>query len=443
MTRLLRHLSPLAGLIAGAILALPALAGVSIQEVKTPGGLTAWLSESHDLPFVALEIYFGGGTSLDAPGKRGAVHLMTGLLEEGTGDLDSRGFAEARDSLAAHFSFDAGPDTLSVSARFLTENRDQAVDLLARALTAPRLDQTAIDRVREQVLSGLRSDETDPGTLANRAFDALAFGDHPYATNGEGTLASVSALTRADLVAAHKAVLARDRITIAAAGDITPAELSALLDRLLGGLPATGAPLPGRAPWNLTPGVTVIDFPSPQSVVLFGHAGLTRDDPDFFAAFLLNEVLGGGRFTARLMTEVREKRGLTYGIGTWLYAMDQAELWMGQFSASNDKVAPAIAVIREEWRRVAETGITAQELAETKTYLTGSYALRFDGNSSTAGMLAGMQLEHLPIDYAMTRNARIEAVTLEDVQRVARRLLQPDGLRFIVAGQPAGVTPGP
>ncbi len=425
------------------LLALPAAADVRIQEVKTPGGLTAWLSESHDLPFVALEIYFAGGTSLDAPGKRGAVNLMTALLEEGADDRDSLAFANARDSLAAHFSFDSGTDSVSVSARFLTENRDAAVDLLAAALARPRFDQTAIDRVREQVLSGLRSDETDPATLANRAFDGMTFGDHPYATDGSGTPDSVAALTRDDILAAHRATLARDRITVGVAGDITAAELSVLLDRLFGGLPATGAPLPGRAPWNLTGGVTVIDFPSPQSLILFGERGIPRDDPDFFAAFILNEVLGGGRFTARLMTEVREKRGLTYGIGTYLYSMDQAELLMGQFSATSDKVAPALDVIRREWQKVAAEGITAEELAATKTYLTGSYPLRFDGNGPIASMLAGMQMDDLPIDYARTRNARIEAVTLADIKRVAGRLWHPEALRFIVVGQPTGLTSTP
>ncbi|MBE2277687.1 MAG: insulinase family protein [Rhodobacteraceae bacterium] len=425
------------------LLALPAWAQVKIQEVKTPGGLTAWLSEGHDLPFVALEIYFAGGTSLDAPGRRGAVNLMTGLLEEGADDMDSLGFAQARDSLAAHFSFDSSTDTVSVSARFLTENRDAAVDLLAAALARPRFDQDALDRVREQVLSGLRANETDAGDIANRAFDTMTFGDHPYATDGDGTLASVAGLTRADMIAAHAATLARDRVIIAAAGDITAADLAVLLDRLLGGLPATGAPLPGPAPWNLTGGVTVIDFPSPQSVILFGELGISRDDPDFFAAFILNEVLGGGRFSARLMREVREKRGLTYGIGSYLYSMDQAHILLGQFSATNDRVAEAIAVIREEWRKAAEDGITDQELAETKTYLTGSYPLRFDGNGPIAAILAAMQRDHLTVDYVQTRNARIEAVTLQDVKRVAARLLHPDALHFIVVGQPEGLVSTP
>jgi zinc protease len=420
-------------------LAAPVHAELKIKEVVSPGGITAWLVEDHNIPFTALEIQFRGGTSLEAPELRGAVNLMTALIEEGAGDMDSRAFAEARDALAAEFTFDAGTDSVGVSARFLTENRDRAVTLLREALVNPRFDQDAVDRVREQVLSILRSDEKDPDTIASNTFDALAFGSHPYGSDGNGTIATVTALTREDVVAAHKAALARDRIYVSAAGDITAEELGPLLDRLLGDLPATGAPLPGPADWQLTPGVTVKDFPSPQSTVLFGHLGIPREDPDFFAAFILNEALGGGRFTARLMSEVREKRGLTYGIGSYLIGLDQADMYLGQFSASNDKAAEAIEVVRAEWARIAAEGLTEQEVADTKTYLTGSYPLRFDGNSRIANILVGMQMEGMPIDYAVTRNARIEAVTMEDIRRVAARLYQPEALHFVVVGQPAGL----
>lgn len=424
---------------AALLLAAPVRAEIAIQEVTSPGGITAWLVEDHNIPFTALEIQFKGGTSLEAPDKRGVINLMTATLEEGAGEMDSKAFAEARDALAADISFDSGTDSVGVSAKFLTENRDQAIDLLRAALITPRFDQDAVDRVREQVLSNLRSNEKDPGTLASEKFDALAFGDHPYATSGDGTIATVTKLTRDDVVAAHKAALARDRIFVAASGDITADELGKLLDRLLGDLPATGAAQPQAAPWLLTGGTTVVDFPTPQSTVVFGQLGIPRDDPDFFPAFLLNEVIGGSRFTARLMTEVREKRGLTYGIGTYLVNRDQANMLLGQFSASNDKVAEAIKVVKAEWGRLVAEGVTPEELEATKTYLTGSYPLRFNGNGPIASILVGMQMDALPIDYVTTRNARIEAVTMEDIKRVAGRLFKPEDLHFVVVGQPAGM----
>lgn len=420
-------------------LATPLRAEINIQEVTSPGGIKAWLVEDHSIPFTALSLRFKGGTSLDRAGKRGAVNLMTGLIEEGSGKLDSQGFAAARDGLAASFHFDSDQDGVSVSSHFLTENRDQALVLLHDALTTPRFDQDAVDRVREQVLSTLRSNAKDPSAIASDLERARSFGDHPYGTDGEGTIASVTALTRDDVVAAFKDTFARDRITVAAAGDITPAELGAALDALLADLPATGAPQPGRAELRVKGGVTVQDFPGPQSVVVFGQGGIRFNDPDYFAAAILNEIIGGGRFSARLMSEVREKRGLTYGIGTSLAAWDHVETLMGQFQASNENVAEAIKVIREQWATVAANGVTETELNDTKTYMTGAYPLRFDGNDTIASILVGMQDLGLPPDYPKTRNAKVEAVTLADVKRVAARLIKPDDLHFIVVGQPVGV----
>jgi zinc protease len=421
------------------LLATPLRAEIAIQTVTSPGGITAWLVEEHGIPFTALEIQFRGGTALDAPGKRGAVNLMTALIEEGAGDLDAQGFAEARDALAAQFSFDAGVDSIGVSASFLTENRDQAIALLRSALVNPRFDDVAIERVRGQVQSILRSDAQDPGSLASDTFDAMIFGDHPYGSNGNGTPESVAALTRDDILAAHQGALTRDRIYVAATGDITADELGLLLDDLLGDLPASGTPLPRPATTTFTAGVTVVPYPGPQAVILFGHGGIPRDDPDFFAATILNEVLGGGRFGARLMTEVREKRGLTYGIGTYLADYDQADLMMGQMSSSNATTAEAIEVVRAEWARIAAEGITPAELEATKTYLVGAYPLRFDGNEQIASILVGMQMIGLPSDYPATRNDRVNAVTLEDVKRVAARLIAPDDLRFVVVGSPEGL----
>ena len=426
-------------LILTVVAALPLRAEVNIQSVTSPGGLTAWLVEEHSIPFTALEVQFRGGASLDAPGKRGSINLMTGLLEEGAADMDARAFGRATEALAANFNFDVSSDSLTISARFLTENHDASIALLRVALQEPRFDQEAIERVRGQVLSIIQSDQKDPNDIAGEAFNKTVFGDHPYGSSLNGTLESVGSLNRDDLVAAHSAVLARDRIFIGAVGDITPEELGKLLDDLLGGLPETGAPMPPRADFNIPSGVTVVDFPTPQSVALFGQKGIKQDDPDFFAAVILNHVLGGGGFESRLMNEVREKRGLTYGVYSYLVARDLAETYMGSVSSANDRVAQAIDVIRDEWAKMASEGITETELKDAKTYITGSYPLRFDGNGPIAGILVGMQMLDLPIDYIATRNDKVEAVTLDDVKRVADELLDPEGLYFVVVGQPVGL----
>lgn len=419
--------------------ALPLRAEVDIKEVTSPGGIKAWLVEEPSIPFVALELRFKGGASLDAPGKRGATNLMMGLLEEGAGELDARGFARAAESLAASFSYTAGDDAVAVSARFLTENRDKAVDLLRLSLVDPTFPEQAVERVRGQVLSGLRSDMKDPNAIAGRAFKAMAFGDHPYGTPYEGSLESVSALTRDDLVAAHKAVLARDRLYVSAVGDITAEDLGVLLDTLLGDLPETGAPMPEPAELRLEGGVEVVEFDTPQSVAHFGQKGLERDDEDFFAAYVMNVILGGGGFESRLMTEVREKRGLTYGVYSYLVPKDHAALYLGSVASANDRIAEAISVIRAEWERLVEDGVTQDELDKAKALLTGAYPLRFDGNGAIARIMVGMQLDDLPIDYIKTRNDKVNAVTREDVNRVARELLDPEGLQFVVAGKPEGL----
>ncbi|NOC85025.1 pitrilysin family protein [Ruegeria sp. HKCCD6428] len=421
------------------LVALPALAEIEIEEVTSPGGIKAWLVEDHSISFTALELRFRGGTSLDDPDKRGAVNLMSGLIEEGAGDMDARTYARELEALAASFRYNAGDDSVSISARFLSENRDEVVDLLRTTIHEPRFDQDAVDRVRAQVLSGLRSDQTDPNEIAGLTFAQMAYGDHPYGSEGKGTIESVSALTRDDVVAAYEGVFAKDRLYVGAVGDITAEELGILLDTLLGDLPDTGKPIPGKAEVNIPGGVSVVEFDTPQSVALFGQAGIDRDDPDFFAAFVLNHILGGGGFESRLMQEVREKRGLTYGVGTYLVPKDLASVYLGSVSSANDRIAEAIDVIRDEWARAATEGVTQEELDDAKTYLTGAYPLRFDGNGQIASIMVGMQMEGLPIDYIATRNDKVNAVTLEDVNRVAAELLDPDGLHFVVVGKPVGL----
>ena len=422
------------------VLALPLRAEVDIREVTSPGGLRAWLVEEPSIPFVALEIRFRGGASLDEPGKRGAVSLMTSTLEEGAGDMDAREFARRKDVLAASFGYNAGDDSVTVTARFLTENREEAVELLRASLVSPRFDEDAVERVRQQLLSNIRSDSTDPRSLARKAFDRMAYGsDHPYGSSPDGTEESVSALTRDDLVAAHRNTLARDRVVIGAVGDIDAEALGRMIDRLLGDLPETGAPMPGPAKVSIDGGVTVVPFETPQSVAIFGHEGIERDHPDFFPAYVLNQIIGAGGFESRLMTEVREKRGLTYGVYSYLAPKDWAATYQGSVSSANDRIGEAIDVIRAEWRRMAEEGVTEEELEDAKLYLTGAYPLRFDGNANIASILVAMQLDDLPIDYIATRNDKVNAVTLEQANEVASWLYKPDKLHFVVVGQPAGL----
>lgn len=416
-----------------------ASAEIDIIEVTSPGGINAWVVEEPSIPFIALEIRFRGGTSLDLADKRGATNLMMGLLEEGSDDMTAQEFQTAREALAASFGFSAYDDSIGISAQFLTENQDQALALLRQALINPTFDQDAVDRVRAQVLANIASSEKRPNSIASAAFNAAAFGDHPYGTNSDGTEDSVNALSREGMITAHQNALTRDRLYVSVVGDVTAAQVGPMLDALLGELPENGPALPADIGFDLAGGVTVIDYDTPQAVAIFGHAGMKRDDPDFFAAYILNHVLGAGGFESRLMNEVREKRGLTYGIGTYLVPKFHAELMLGSVASSNATIAEAISVTRDVWADTAANGITDAELTAAKTYLTGEYPLRFDGNSEIANIMVGMQMIDLSPAYVTNRNDFINAVTLDDVNRVAASLLAPDDLHFVVVGRPEGL----
>ena len=416
-----------------------ALRAVEIEEITTPAGIDAWVVEERSIPFIAMEVRMEGGGNLDRPGKRGAVNLMMALLEEGSADMDAHSFQEAREALAASYSFDAYDDTVTVSTRFLTENADDAIALLRQALVAPRFDEDAVERVRGQVLAGIESDAKNPNRIAGDTFYALAFPDHPYGSDMNGTAESVAGLTREDMVQAHRDAVTRAALHVSVVGDADAEEAARMIDALLADLPAEAPDGPPDVEFGLAGGVTVIDFPTPQSVALFGHTGMERDHPDFFAAYVLNHILGGGSFESRLMNEVREKRGLTYGVSTFLVPRQRAEMVLGQVASSNDRIAEAIEVIRAEWARIASEGVTEEELEAAKTYITGEYPLRFDGNGPIAEIMVGMQQVGLATDYVFNRNSFIEAVTLDDVNRVAAELLDAEALHFVVVGQPEGL----
>ncbi|RED18558.1 M16 family metallopeptidase [Pontivivens insulae] len=418
---------------------VPARAATEIEEVVTPDGITFWLTEEPSIPIVSLEIRIEGGSSLDPIGKEGLAVMVMSLLEEGAGDLDNTEFATRLEELAAAFTFEANRDSVTISATMLRENRQDVAELLRLAVQEPRFDADALQRVTAQLLSIIRSEETNPDRIASQRFFELAFPDHPYARPTNGTFDSVTTFTTEDLAQHHAELLVQNRVLVSVVGAVSAEEASALVDTVVSDLPVGGLALPEPADIALDGGVHVFDLPSPQSDALFGHVGLARDDPDFIPAFVMNRILGGGGFTSRLTSEVREERGLTYGISTFLAPLEYAPLYLGSVSSANETMAEAIEIVRAEWARLADGGVTEQELDAAKRFLTGAYPLRFDTNAKIADILVGVQAGELGIDYTQRRNSLIEAVTLDDVSRVARRLLDADALTFVVVGQPEGL----
>jgi zinc protease len=410
----------------------------AVEEVVSDTGVRAYLITEPTIPFLALSLHVKGGAVYDPPGKEGLAYMVSGLLDEGAGEHDSQAFRTLIEDNAIRLSFDADRDGFTASLRTLTETRELAFELLRLALTEPRFDAEPVERIRGQILVELARRESSPDYLASKNWFAAAFEGHPYANPTRGSAETIAAITVEDLRDWTRQRMARDAIYLGVAGDITAVELKELMDRTFAGLPER-AELPEIQPATPQLGETlVIRHPGTQSVVSFGQNGLARKDPDYYAAHIANYILGGGGFSSRLTEEVREKRGLVYSIYSYLYDTDYAPLWIGGFSTSNHQVQEALEITRHEVARLAEGDISAEDLENAKTYLTGSFPLRLTSNDQIARMLVGMLVHDLGIDFLERRNDYIEAVTLEDVRRVARRVFA-DPLLVTVVGEPQGL----
>ncbi len=431
----------IAALLAGALLfgAAPAARAVTIERVISPGGIEAWLVRS-SAPMIALEFAILGSADQDPADKPGVANLVASLLDEGAGPYDAMAFHGRLERRAIEISFRAGRDQLRGTLRSLKENREEAFDYLRLALTEPRFDAEAVERMRTQILSRLRRETVSPNDIASRNWWATAFPGHPYGRPVDGTLELLPRITVDDLRSYTRRVLARDGLKVAMVGDIDPQAAGELLDRTFGKLAA-------RA--ELTPAVPavvqglgrrmVIQLDVPQAVVNFGGPGIRRSDPDFMAAYIVNHVLGGGSFSSRLYREVREKRGLAYGISDSLVWLNHTALMIGSTATRADATGKTIEIIEHEIRRLAEEGPTEDEFIKAKTYLKGSFALGLDSSNRIASQLVQMQLDNLGIDYIERRAGLIDAVTLADAKRVAKRLLD-NALLITVVGRPEGVT---
>jgi zinc protease len=433
--------------VAMATIPAPSLAAARIQHLISPGGIEAWFVQDATVPLVAMEFAMGGGAAQDPDGKAGVANMVADLIDEGSGDLDSRAFHEHLDRRAIELGFSVTRDYFRGSLRMLKDNKDEAFDLLRMSLTSPHFDGADVERIRTQLISGLRRETSNPGSLASRKFLEIAYGDHPYGRASGGTLDSVPGITIADLKDYVARVLTREHLKIAVVGDIDAASLGLLLDRTFGGLPAKSKLTPvSEVEAGKPPQREFIALDVPQTVVTFGGPGIKRGDPDFMAAFVVNHILGGGS-GSRLYREVREKRGLAYSISDSLAWMDHSALFVGSTGTRADRASETVAAVNREVRRMAEDGPTEQELAEAKSYLKGSRLLSLDTSSKLASAMLQYQLDRLPIDYLERRNGIVDAVTIDDAKRAARRLWD-NGLLTVIVGrapeataQPVAVTP--
>lgn len=413
---------------------------VEIERVISDGGIEAWLVEDHSLPVISFQFLFPGGAATDSPERAGLANMVSGLLDEGAGELDSQSFQRRLSDESISLSFNASRDSFAGSLKTLTRNRDDAFDLLRIALTEPRFDADAVARIRAQILAGIASRANDPNRIAQQTFWEAVFPGHPYAQPVEGTAESVAAITEEDLRTFVARRLARNELIVGVVGDITADELKPLLDKTFGTLPerSEAFTIP-RAEPAAAGEVIVVQAENPQSRILFGQKGLYRDDPDYYAALVLNHVLGGGSFTSRLYDEIREKRGLAYSVYSYLLPLDSAALWLGGAGTENAAVSVSLELVKNQWANLRAFGVSQDELDKAKANLIGSFGLRFDSSSAIAGMLVAVQRRDLGIEYINERNNLIAQVTLDDVNRVAARVLDPDALTVVVVGNPENI----
>lgn len=413
---------------------------VTVEKVISPGGIEAWYVRDTTLPVLAIEFSVKGGAAYDPAGKEGLADLAASTLDEGAGPYDSQAFQGKLQDLSLTLRFSAGDDTFRGSFRTLTAYQDEALELLRLALTEPRFDPEPVERIRAQIRQGLERGRNDPDTILGDVFGKAMYGDHPYGITTQQRLKALPSITAEDLKAFAKDRLVRDRLYIGVVGNLSPQELGAILDKVFGGLPLSDtefalkdAVLPQAAK------TIVVEAPVQQSSAAFGAPGVKRNDPDYYAAYVMNFILGGGGFVSRLTEEVREKRGLAYSVYSYLSPRDAAGAIVGGVATQNTRMKESLDVIAQEWKRMGEDGPTEEEMTAAKSYLTGSFPLSFSSSGSIARMLVGMQYNKLGLDYLDRYPDLINAVTLEDVKRVAARVLDPARLTTVVVGQPAGV----
>jgi len=429
---------PLAALIFAIITTLSGPAhAMKIQTIKSPGGIEAWLVEEHAVPMMAMRFAFEGGSSQDPTGNEGLANFLSAMLDEGAGDLKSREFQERMEEISMRMRYEDSKDAFYGNFQTLTANRDEATKLLKLAINNPRFDTDAVERIRQQLQAALAYAARNPEKVALNEWYAVAFEGHPYARPSAGTEETVAKITGGDLEGYRKRTFAKDTLKVVAVGDINAEQLGALLDVVFGDLPAT-ADLVAVSKTSPVAGgrQKVVEMNVPQSVAVFGLGAMERKDPDFIPTFVLNHILGGGGFASKLMEEVREKRGLAYSVYTYVYPYQHTSIFSGSVATRNEAIGESLDVIREEFKQMAENGPTQTELDNAKKYLIGSYPLRFDTNAKIASQLLGLRMDDFGPEYIDNRNDMMAAVTLDDVKRVAKRLLDTDDLIVTIVGKP-------
>ncbi len=422
------------------LLALPAWAGVAIQHWTTPQGTRVYFVENHDIPMLDVAVDFPAGSRFDTAGKSGLAALTHGMLDQGAGGLSDVLIAQRLADVGAVLGGVFDQDRAGVSLRSLSSarERDAAFGVLAAVLHQPEFPQAVMQRERARMLAQLRDEEANPGEIAEKAFYQALYGNQGYGLPVSGTARGLGGLKRGDLQAWYKARYRAGDAVISIIGDLRRAEAEQLALRLASGLPqgaAAAAPAPAK-PMPL--GQKRIAYPSSQSHVLMGEIGMARNDPDYFALYVGNHVLGGGGFDSRILEEVRQKRGYAYSAYSYFIPMAQPGPLLIGLQTKNAQAEDALKVARDTVAGFVAGGPSEAELAQAKNNLVGGFPLRIDSNKKILDYLRAIGFYRLPLTYLDDWVGAVQGVTLEQIKDAFQRRVNPEGMSVVIVGGNAG-----
>jgi zinc protease len=411
-----------------------------IETWQTTNGAKVLFVTAPELPMVDVKVVFDAGSARDGD-HPGLAAFTAGMLNEGARDWNADTIAERLENVGARLSATVDRDMTSVAIRSLTREPalETAVETLAGVLTAPSFPPDDLERNRENTLIALRQEQEQPAKVAQKALYRQVFGSHPYAADPSGTAASVRALTRADLQSFHDRYYTGANAVVAIVGALDRPAAAALAERVVGRLPAgeRAAPLPA-VPELTDASLTQVPFPSSQTHVLAGQPGMARGDPDYFALYLGNHILGGSGLVSLLMEEVREQRGLSYSTYSYFIPLAQPGPFLMGLQTKNTQAEQARSVLVDTLRRFTSSGPTEEQMTAAKKNLTGGFPLRIAENADIIPYLAVIGFYGLPLDYLDRFTDRIQAVTAAQVRDAFARRVHPERLATVTVGGNGG-----
>jgi zinc protease len=426
-------------LIVTMLVTLSAQAGLPVQHWKLANGAQVYFIESHDLPMLDVSVDFAAGSAYDPADKLGLASLTHRMLDQGAGNLTDNQIASNLADVGAQLGGRLDADRAGVTLRTLSrgEERQAALAMLTQVLNAPTFAPNVVEREKARVIAALKASEAEPASLAARAFARAVFAGHPYANRESGEIASVSKLTATDLRQYYQTHYNASHAVIAMIGDITRAQADGIAQQLTANLPAASLAANtdiARVPPLAKAVSTTIPYPAKQSQILLGQPGVARGDPDYFALYVGNYILGGGGFDSRLMEEVRQKRGLAYSVYSYFMPMKQAGAFQIGLQTKAEQTDQALAVVRDTLSKFISDGVTDAELTQAKNNIIGGFPLRIDSNKELLEYIAMMGYYQLPLTYLDDFPKHVADVTTEQIKSAFARHVDPNKLATVVVG---------